>query len=66
MRSEDLFAPVAGKEDGYKKLINKVLSQRFAIYIGSLKPTEQKMVNQDYSNIMEYVKRELQEKNNDH
>ena len=65
MSSEDLFSPVNDKGDRYKKLLTTVLTKRFMVYVAGHKPTEQNMVNQDYSNIIEYVTKEIQEEQND-
>ena len=65
MSSEDLFSPINDKGDRYKKLLTTVLTKRFMVYVVGHKPTEQNMVSQDYSNIMEYVTKEMQEEQND-
>lgn len=65
MSSEDLFSPVNDKGERYKKLLTSVLTKRFMVYVAGQKPTEQKMISQDYSNIMEFVEKEMQEEKND-
>lgn len=65
MSSEDLFSPVNDKGERYKKLLTTVLTKRFMVYVAGNKPTEQKMVTQDYEDIIKYVTKEMQEEQND-